>query len=139
MARATAAQNRFAKRADLWLSASDAQAQRIADGWTEPPANSSKLSTDQVQQLWNDSPSEQPEQDFWTQHDQALASALAQLGPGADPQQVQAAHNQAETAALDSVYPFRAQLVGIGTTELEQQVKRADQIKQLVDGQQEPH
>lgn len=141
MSRAATAANRFQARADRYLSTADAQAQRIADGWNEPPANSHKLTTDEIRQLWSYSPSEQPEQDFWAMHDQVLQQNLAQLGPQADQQALAAAHGDAEQQALAAIYPNRAQLAGLGATELEEQVKRADQIKRLVEGQQEdtPH
>ena len=95
---------------------------------------------DQLVRAWNYTPPEHaqtPEQDFWTIHDQALDQAVSQLPPDASPEMLQAAHNQAETQALNTVYPYRAELAGIGTKVLEDQVKQADRIKRIVDGRTE--
>lgn len=129
--------NRFAVRATLYNEMTDAQARRIADATQQPPADSVDVARelDKVRFAWNYSPSPQPEQDFWALHDQTLQQAMAQVPPGAPPEQVQAAHNMAETTALQQIYPYRAELVGIGTRVLDDQVARAVRIKRLVEGQ----
>lgn len=137
MNRAAQTQNRFEQRADLYLSTADAMAQRISDGWNEQPADSRKLTPDEIRQMWQFSPSEQPESDFWALHDQVLADNLNQLGPNPSQDAIAAAHNQAEMQALQAVYPNRAQLAGLGSMEIDGQVQRADQIQRLVAGQQE--
>lgn len=130
--RGNAASNRFEARARLYLTMADSQAQRIAQGWDETPADSKKLSPDELRQLWNYSPSPQPEQDFWSAHDQALAQAMSGLQDPTDPEQVQNAHSQAENKALESTYPWRAQLLGVGTAGIDEQIRRAAQLSKLV-------
>lgn len=129
--RQSKASNRFEQRANLYLSMADAQAQRIADGWNEQPADSTRLGPDQLRQLWAYSPSQQPEADFWAMHDQLLQQALLQADPS-KPEQIDMAHHQAETKALEAIYPYRAQLAGIGTAQIDEQVKRAEHVQRLV-------
>jgi hypothetical protein len=130
--------NRFAARAVLFNQMTDAQARRIAAATDQPPADSVDVmkQPDMAKRAWAFSPSPQPEQDFWALHDQTLQAAMAQLPPDAPPEQVQAAHNMAETTALKQVYPYRSELVGIGTRMLDAQIDRAARIKRLVEGDQ---
>lgn len=144
MASNTDLQNRFAVRAALYAEMTDQQAQRIAASTDQPPANSTDVAgKPELAKAWNYSPSPQPEQDFWALHDQKLQQNLAQVqaNPPSDPadlqQAVQAAHNDAETATLNQVYPYRADLIGIGSRVLEDQVSQAERIKRIVEGRQE--
>jgi hypothetical protein len=132
-------QNRFAARAKLLNETQDAQARRLAAATAQPPPDAQDLAgkPDQLARAWNYTPSPTPAEDFWTLHDQVLQQNLAQLGPQAEPAAVVAAHNDAETKALKAVYPYRADLAGIGTRVLEDQVAQAERIRRIVEGRTE--
>lgn len=129
-------QNRFAVRAKLLNEMTDAQARRLAAATDQPPANVQDMAKnpDKLVAAWNFTPSQDPATDFWTMHDQVLQQNMAELPSDAPPEAVVAAHNDAETKALNAVYPYRADLVGVGSRVLEDQVSQADRIKRLVDG-----
>ncbi len=128
--------NRFVQRALLYNQQTDEQAQRLAAATAQPPGNMQDLSgkPDQLAKAWSFSPSANPAQDFWAMHDQVLQQNMAQVPPDAPPEVITAAHNAAETQALNAIYPYRAELSGIGTRPLEDQVAQAERIKRIVEG-----
>jgi hypothetical protein len=129
-------QNRFVARAKLLNEMTDAQAKRLAAATAQPPADSTDLLSkpEQLMRAWNYSPSQTPEQDFWAMHDQVLQKNLSEVPSDAPPEVVQAAHNDAETQALNAVYPYRGDLIGVGTRMMDDQIKQAARIKRMVDG-----
>lgn len=129
-------QNRFVARAVLYNETANAQAQRLAVATSQPPANSTDLAAKpgELAQAWHFSPSQSPAADFWQMHDDTLAQNLAKVPPGSPPDIFHAAHSDAESKALNAVYPYRAELIGQGTRQLEDQVAQAARIKRLVEG-----
>jgi hypothetical protein len=127
--------NRFVARAVLYNETTDALARRIAAATEQPPANTQDMSGDpaKLAAAWHFSPSQNPAADFWAMHDQQLQQNLSQVPPDAPPEIVTAAHNDAETKALNAVYPYRGELIGVGSRVIEDQVAQADRIKRLVD------
>lgn len=132
-------QNAFVRRAMLYNEVTNAQAQRLATATTEPPANTQEMSSkpDELAKAWNYTTSADPAAEFWQLHDQALQANLAQIPPGSGPEVFQAAHNDAETQALAKVYPYRAELIGVGIRQVDDQVAQADRIKKLVENKPE--
>lgn len=128
MSRTDRANNRFLQRAEAYNAAAQLQAERIAAGWDERPAEGQPATGPELARRWDYSPSPTPAADFWQVHDQTLASLL----PAAQsPQDVAKAHRTAEQAALQQVYPQRYQLL----TDLapETAVKRANALAALAD------
>src|SRR5207237_4955172 len=83
---------------------------------------------------WHYKTAQPPEAAFWEKQDQWLQHSMAQLGTDAPPEAIVSAHNDAETQALNAVYPYRSDLVGIGSRVLEDQVAQSDRISRIVQG-----
>lgn len=128
-------ENRFVQRAILYNQAVDDQAQRLAAATSQPPANAQDMSGDpaKLAAAWNFSPSQNPAADFWQLHDQTLAQNMAQVQPDSPPEMITAAHNNAETTALNAIFPYRGELMGVGTRPLGDQVSQAERISKIVD------
>jgi len=127
--------NRFVARALLYNELTDQQARRLAAATDQAPANTKDLSgnPDKLASAWQYTKSQDPAAEFWQLHDQTLQQNLAAVPPDAPPEVITAAHNDAETKALNAIYPYRAELMGVGTKVIEDQVAQADRIKKLVD------
>lgn len=118
--------NTFARRARLYENTAVEQAKRIADARAEPPANSRDVTPDVARTAWYQSPSPQPDQDFWQVHGLALQEARTKG--------IERPEEAADAAAMMAVYPFRAKLVGMGSVPMEIAVQKAERLKRMVDG-----
>jgi hypothetical protein len=130
MARNTS--NRLEKRALLYNQMADERATRVAAAWNEQPAESVNPTPQQVHAMWNFSPSQNPQADFWAIHDQTLQQAVAQLGPNPKSEDVQAAYQQAELTALQQVYPWRLKVAPVMGLEPDMAVQKAHQVFGIV-------
>ena len=112
------AQNRFERRARRYVDAAHATARRLVKRLDQPPARSIELSPREVRELYDYSESDDPASDFWALHDRILEET--------------GDHTQAEVGALRAVYPWRADLAGVGVSELDQVVADTKKLLQIV-------
>lgn len=116
------ADNRFERRAELYAQTAQAQARRLADMTDEPPANSTRVAGDQARQMWQFSPyGTGGAEAFYAIHDGLVAEGRPV--------------SEAEDTALSQAFPYRAKMVGRGSLLLEDQVKRAERLRRLADGE----
>jgi hypothetical protein len=135
--------NTFERRATLIVDALYAQAERMVDAMNEPPPGMQEPDAATVRMMWDFSPFPHPEQAFWELHDVTLQPLIAQVAAAPIPgdQRMNAlrqAHQQAELAALQKVYPQRAKLALLGVTTIERSVKLAERAARLSQQQQPP-
>ncbi|MPZ68598.1 MAG: hypothetical protein GEU71_03615 [Actinobacteria bacterium] len=112
--------NILERRATMLEQEIEDRARRIAQMEDEEPPMSEPLTPEKAREMFYASPlGDQADAMFWQVHDQVLS----QTGDA----------TQAEKQALEAVYPERARLVGVGLAPLDIQVKRAEELRRLVD------
>lgn len=115
------------------------KAQRMVDAMDEPPPGMQQPNSDRVRAMWRFSPYPNPEAAFWEVHDLALTQAMQAImqQPQTDGVQlasaIEDAHTQAETAALQKVYPYRAQVMLLGVTTPQRSVDLARRAQRLAE------
>lgn len=136
--------NTLERRSALIVDMLEDQAERMVQAMNEPPPGMQEPDTQQVRAMWTFSPYPNPERTFWAIHDMLLPSLLAQISaqqgmPGDERMKaVRGAHQQAELAALQRVYPQRAKLVMLGTTTIDRSVQLAKRARRLTEQDHQP-
>jgi hypothetical protein len=115
--------NTFERYAGLALEAAADQAQRLSQNLNEQAPNSREVSDAETKDAWNFNPFgslQKANAAFWQIHDQVLG----QTGD----------HSQAETQAMQQVFPMRLKLAQVGVAGPERQVALAEQLRKVADG-----
>jgi hypothetical protein len=135
--------NTLERRAHLIVDMLEDRAQHIVDAMDEPPPGTEEPTPDEVRAMWSFSPyGTQAPTVFWTLLGLTLEKLLSEVM--AQPQlsgeermkAIRAAHQQAEIATLNRVYPHRAGLMMLGITTPERSVELAKHAQRL--SEQEP-